>query len=553
MENLSSSRKPVCGFVHEHADGTINTCAERGDHYCKPRADRVVAFFAEVLVHTKSVWARRAFTLEDWQENDIIRPLFGTAVWSPEWKRYIRRYRIAYVILGRKNGKTELAAGVVLYLLVGDDEESAEVYGAAKDTKQAGKVSEVVVRMRELSPPLRKRIIWNKNNRRMSDETTASYYEVITADAAGELGHNPHGVIIDELLTQPDGSLFHALRTAMGTRSQPLMLVISTETDDPDGFAAAQIDEAERVAAEPERAPHVFAYIRKTPMDADPFDERNWHHANPALGSFLSIQSLRDEAIEARNEPARENPFRQYRLNQRVQQVSRWMPLHLWDASAGMVVETSLAGEECFAGLDLASTTDLAAWVLLFPPSGASDCYRVLWRFWTPEAQIPYLDRHTAGQASVWVRQGLLLATEGDWIDFEAIHRQMEADAASFRIRRMGYDPYASPSTVQHAQRIGLDVESIYQGHSLSPALKEIMRLTKAGLLEHGGHPVARWNADSAEVRQDDQERIKLVKPKRNSSGKRVDGMAALADAFRIMQLTVEEANTGGGWMVSVS
>ena len=271
-------------------------------------------------------------------------------------------------------------------------------------------------------------------------------------------------------------------------------------------------------------------------MEADPWDEANWIHANPALGSFLSKEALRQEAMEAKGDPTKENSFRQFRLNQRVQQVTRWMPLHIWDASAGMVDPTKLAGRTCFGGLDLASTTDLAAWALLFPGENGEP-HEVIWRFYTPEAQVPFLDRHTAGQASVWARQGLLVATPGDWIDYETIHRQIEADKARYRLVQVGYDQKEAAATAQFMQSVGLSIEPVAQGFALSGALKEMMRLTKADLLRNGGHPVARWNADSAEVRQDDQERIKVVKPDRKKSGKRIDGIAALANAIQVWQV----------------
>ena len=546
---------PVCGATFDD-----KTCAERGAHYCEPRADRFVAFCAELLVHTAGPYARRRFVLEDWQELEIARPIFGEVIWSKEWRRYIRRYSVAYIVIARKNGKSELAAAMVLYLLVGDDEEAAEVYGAAADTKQARKVYQPVQRMVALSPLLRRRLTENKSSRRIYDDRSGSFYEIITADALGELGHNPHGFVLDEVLSQRDDSLWEAMRTAAGARAQPLFIAITTETSDPASFGATLIDEAERIQQNPRRAPHVFAWVRKTPLDVDPFDEANWYHANPALGTFKSIEAMREQALEARNEPAKENGFRQFQLNQRSQQVTRWMPLHVWDAAAGLVDEDSLAGRTCYAGLDLASTTDLAAWVLLFPPTDDDQVHRILWRFWTPEAQIPHLDKYTAGLASTWVAEGLLRATEGDWIDYEgdpdtgrshhslrgpaalAIHPQITADHQRFRIAAVGYDQAQATATAQHMQSIGLDPTPIYQGFALSPGLKEIMRLTKAGLLEHGGHPVARWNADSAEVKTDDQERIKLVKPQRGASGKRVDGIAGLATAIRVAQIHQPEA-----------
>lgn len=543
----------VCGYTLR---GKV--CRKKGAHYCEPRADKVVRFFAEVLVHTKGIFAGKPFLLDPWQEHDIIRPLFGEVVWDPELRTYVRRYRLAYIVVARKNGKSELAAGIVLYLLVGDDEEGAEVYGAAKDTKQAGKVADVVDQMRKRSRLLNGdrrggRLTFNKNVRRIYDLQTASYFEVITSDALGELGHNPHGSYIDEVLSQPNGDLFNALRTAMGARHQPLMLVITTETNQPHGFGASEIDEAEKVQEDPKRAPHIFAYVRKTPctrdelarvrrqfrgrphlpVSLDPFDERNWYWANPALGSFKRIQTMREEALEARNEPAKENPFRQYQLNQRQQQTSRWMSLPMWDASAGLVVEERLRGRACWAGLDLASTTDLAAWTLIFPDVTGVD---VLWRFWTPEAMLAELDKHLGGQAAVWAREGLLRATEGDVIDFEAIHTQLLADRHQFDIVKVGYDPANAAFTAAWMETHGFDVEPVYQGYNLSGALKEIMRLVKAKRWRHGGHPVARWNAESAEVRQNDEEKLKLVKPQRGASAARVDGLSAASTAVHVWQ-----------------
>lgn len=570
-----SRRGRICRYTF---DGKV--CHRRGPHHCEPRADRAVSFFGEVLVHTKGLFARHAFVLEPWQEFEIVRPLFGEVWWSTEWETYVRRYTVAGICLGRKNGKSELAAGVALLLLIGDDEEAAEVYGAAKTTGQARKVWEPARRMSQLALPLRRRLSVNQHSRRIYDEQSASGYEIITSDAESELGANPHGFILDELLSQRDGSLWDAIVTAEGTRHQPLFLWISTETNRPTSWSASTIDEFERIEEDPARAPHVFAYIRKLPKDdaelarvhriykghphlpvsCDPFDEANWRWPNPALGAFKSYDSMRKRALEAHNEPEKLNAFLQFHCNRRVQQVTRWMPLDLWDASAGMVDEAALEGRPCWAGLDLASTSDLTAWVLWFPPDDpeADEPSQVLWRFWTPEAQVPHLDEHLGGKLTTWARQGYIAVTEGDWIDYWgdpetgvsvnavdgvpdllAIAPQIEADAKRYRIRGVGYDQREATALAQHMQDLGLDILPIYQGFGLSPALKEMMRLTKAQLLEHGGHPVARWNADSVEIKQDDQERIKVVKPQRHNSGARIDGFAALGNAIRCSQIGV--------------
>lgn len=521
----------VCGYSF---DGKV--CIRRGAHYCEPRADKVVAFFAELLVHTKGRWARRAFVLEPWQEHDIIRPLFGEVVWSTEVNAHVRRYRLAFIVLARKNGKSEIAAGIVLYLLVGDDEEAAEIYGAAKDTKQAGKVGEVVERMRQLSPVLSGRLGFNKNSRRVFDEKTASYYEVIPADAKGELGHNPHGVVVDEVLSQPDGTLWESLRTAAGARTQPLFLVISTETDEPVSFGAQMIDEAERIAEDPGRAPHAFAYVRKTPTDVDPWDEKNWAHANPALGSFLSLQALREEALEAKNDPTKENSFRQFRLNQRVAQTTRWMPLHLYDACAGAAAdEGTLAGRRCWGGLDLSATSDLTALAWWFPDAVDEQPgpHQVLWRFWVPEAKVAWLNRHTAGLFEQWVKQGLITATEGDVVDYDVMHAQVLADHRRFRVQALGLDKWNATGTANFCEKGGIPARLVSQtAAGLSAPMKELMRLTESRAWRHQGHPVARWCFDAVQVKRDDQDNIRPVKPDRAKEAKRIDAVPAVVMAI---------------------
>lgn len=546
-------RGPSCGYTFRG-----KRCTRRGAHYCEPRADRAAGFFPAFLVHTKGRWARQPFRLEPWQEHEIIRPLFGEVLWSDEFQTYVRRYTVAWVCVGRKNGKTEVAAGIVLLLLIGDDEEAAEVYGAAADTKQADKVGQVVWRMRELNPTLRNRLTANKQAKRIADPKTASFYDIITSDALGELGANPHGAVVDELLSQPDGSLWAALRTSAGTRTQPLFLGVTTETDDPSSWAAATIDEAERIEEDPSRAPHVFTFIRKLPTTAegldrlrrlypghpdlpvstDPFDERNWAWPNPALGSFLSKESIRREALEAQNEPAKENAFRQFKTNQRVQQTTRWMPLHLWDACGGLVVEEQLIGRECYGGLDLSATTDLTALAWFFPGTP----HILLWRFFVPEAEAKAIEKFGL-PIRQWAREGYVTLTSGNVVDYEAVKAQILEDATRFDVVNIGIDRWNSTWITNWLEEEGIDHALVGQGFmGMSPPMGELMRLVRSRSLNHGGNPVARWNADSIEVKQDPAGNVKPVKPDRRASGRRIDGMVAAFMAVDGWSRAPEEA-----------
>jgi phage terminase large subunit-like protein len=184
-------------------------------------ADKVVAFFERVLVHTKGRYARTPFLLEDWQKTDIVAPIFGTHAYDEQYDEYVRQYRVAWIELARKNGKSELASGFALYGLVADGEESAEVYSVAADRDQASLVFDVARRMVELSPILSKRLTIVASKKRIIDPSTNSFYAVLPGDASGALGTNPSMVLFDEVLTQKDRHLWDAMRQGFGTRRQP--------------------------------------------------------------------------------------------------------------------------------------------------------------------------------------------------------------------------------------------------------------------------------------------------------------------------------------------
>lgn len=539
-------REPACGFT---LDG--RTCRKVGEHLCTPRGDHVVKFFREILLHTKGRWARQPFNPRRWQERDILRPLFATVVWDKESGRYVRRYRIAWIELARKQGKSELLAGIALYLLVADKEESAEIYGCARDRDQARKVFDVALRMVRLSTVLRKRITCKEHSKRLVDEQTASYYEVIAADAAGNLGHNPHGVVFDEVITQPNADLWNALRTAMGTREQPLMIAATTAGDDPQSFARTQHDEFARIAEDPTRAPHVFVYMRNTPADADPWVERNWRHANPALGQFLSLQALRDEALEARNDPAKENAFRQFRLNQWVSQATRWMPMWAWDRNNADLWLTpdwgrdKLLGRECYAGFDLAAKFDLTAWCLLFPGAELDDPHELLWRFWLPEAGLERLDKYNDGKFGRWAKAGWVTVTEGNVIDYDRVIADIAGDAADFAIRGAHCDEWSMwPIINRVAETIGLDPDagelSAYRNtyDRMAPGMDDVFGYVKDERLLHHGNPVARFCFDVCEVRHApyDPNLVRPAKPDRGAIGKRIDAVPTAAMASNAMR-----------------
>lgn len=531
-------------------------CGGVGRHLCQARVDHVRGVFERVLKHTKGRWARAPFTLDPWQRDDVIAPVFGTIEWSVEHQLWVRTYRVLWLEVPRKNGKSEICAGIVLVMLAADGEEGAEIYGAALDTKQAGKVFGVAARMVELSPALSKRLTVYKRNR-ITFEKTGSFYEVVPADAPGNLGHNPHAGIVDEAQEQPDGQLWDAIRQGTGTRTQPLMVAALTAGNRPKSWAADEHAYSIKVAKRPALDPRRFVYIRGVHEKADWLDERVWHDANPALGSFLSLESMRDEAREAKTSLRKQTAFRQYRLNQWVQQATRWLTLAQWDAGAGITPsEEQLRHRPAYGGLDLSSTTDLSALGWIFPPDGykaperastdpddetvideTTDPFVLLSRYYLPADSVQSLLERTNDEAAEWIRDGFLTVTEGNVLDYQAIRLQARRDREIFDVREVGYDPWNATEFIEQrlGEQDGFKVVPVRQGYaSLSPPSKEWERLVVSQRIQHGGNPVTRWMIDNVVVTRDPAGNIK---PDKTKSGEAIDGViSAICGLDRAMR-----------------
>jgi len=531
-----------CGYTFDEVE-----CAAAGDHFCIPRADKAQAFFEEILVHTKGRYVRKKFILEPWQRDDIIRPMFGQTVWSDEFGEYKRRYEIAWIELARKNGKTELLAGIMLYLLVADGEEAAEIYGVARDIKQAHLAFDVAKQMVIYSPVLSKHLQIAEYKKRIYHPRTNSFYQVIAADAKSALGSNPSGVGADEILAWQSGDMWDSLRTGMGSgaRLQPLMVASTTAGADQESFAWQMHKKMEEAITRPddEEFKHIFVYLRNTPMDEDPWDEKNWPTANPALGAFLSWEAMRKQAAEARNNPIAEMAFRQYKLNQWQSSNVRWMNMFLWDkpGNKSTVYPTAAAtmkafeGCECYFGLDLAAKQDLCSICYLFPSADPSYGVDVVWRHWMPEAMVRKLDRLNKGRfMREFVRGGWLTVTEGDVLDFEQFYADIEEDAKRFVILGGDVDKWASEPVIQQMRiRTGIGVDDVFaydnQFANMSDGMHRIFDLVTEGNFRHHGNPLARWCFDAVEAKYkiDDPDLIKPVKPDRMTAEKRIDAVPA--------------------------
>ncbi len=393
-----------------------------------------------------------------------------------------RQFTTAYVEISKKSGKTELAAAIALYMLCADGEQRAEVYGCAADRDQASLVFDVACDMVRLSKALKQFCDIKPSRKTIHFNPTNSVYKALSADVAGKSGVNVSALIFDELWVQKDRKFFDMM--TKGTSDHSICYELHQKAKD--------IIEGRKVD------PTFYPVIYGAEDDDDWTDEAVWAKANPSLNITIDIEKVRAACESAKMMPNEENAFRQLRLNQWVKQTVRWMPMEKWDLCAFPVNEQSLEGRVCYGGLDLSSTTDLTAFVLVFPPEDEDDKYVVLPYFWLPEETLDLRVRRDHVPYDLWERQGFIQTTEGNVVHYGYIEKFIE--------------------------ELGTNVPFGQGYSSMSPPTKELMKLVLEKKIAHGGHPVLRWNVDNISIRTDPAGNIKADKEK---STEKIDGAIA--------------------------
>ena len=488
-------------------------------HYDKKKADRAVTFI-ENLCHTKGKWAGTRFWLLPWQEQ-LIRDIFGIV--KPDGNR---QFRTAFVEICKKVGKSELAAAVALYLLYADNEPSAEVYGAAADRQQASIVFDVARQMVEMSPALMKRSKLMSATKRIVNYGNAGFYQVLSAEVGSKHGFSISGLVFDEIHTQPNRQLYDVLtKYSSDARQNPLHFIITTAGNDRHSIAfelhtkAIDIIEGRRVD------PTFYPVVYGLKDDEDWEDEANWYKVNPSLGYTVDIERLRDAYREAKQNPADEITFKWLRMNMWVSSTTSWIPDAIFMKGNEPIDIRLLEGRDCYAGLDLSSTGDITALVLMFPPRDADEKYILIPYFWVPEETIPQRVKANSVPYDVWEKQGYLLATEGNVIHYDFIEKFICDLAEKYHILEIAVDRWNATHMIQNLEDQGFTMVPFGQGFaSMSTPTKEFYRLLMEGQIIHAGHPVLRWMAGNVVVETDAAENIKVTKAK---SKEKIDGIVA--------------------------
>ncbi|WP_105145650.1 terminase large subunit [Streptococcus suis] len=489
-------------------------------HYDKVKADRAVTFINN-LSHTKGKWAGKRFDLLPWQEQ-IVRDLFGIVKEDGN-----RQFLTAYIEIPKKNGKSELAAAIALYLLYADNEASAEVYGAACDRNQASIVFDVAKQMVQMSRPLEKRSKIMGATKRIVNYSNAGFYQVLSAETGTKHGLNVSGLVFDEIHAQPNRHLYDVLTKGSGdAREQPLFFIITTAGTDRNSICYELHTKALDILNGRKKDTSFYPVVYGLSDEDDWNDEANWRRANPSLGHTIGIDRVREAYQQALDNPAEENVFKQLRLNMWTSSSVAWIPEHVYAKGNYPIQYESLKGRSCYAGLDLSSTSDITAFVLVFPPRFEEENYIVLPYFWLPEDTLELRCRRDHVLYDVWERQGYIKTTEGNVVHYGFIEKFIEELSEIYHIKEIAYDRWNATQMVQNLEGMGLTMVPFGQGYKdMSPPSKELYKLMMEGKIQHGGHPVLKWMGQNVVMRQDPAGNIK---PDKEKSVEKIDGIVAL-------------------------
>lgn len=523
-----------------------------------------VCDFLECLTCSSGVPLR----LMDWQRS-MITEFYGQLIEDEDDPAgsYLRRYQYLYLEIAKKNGKSEIAAGLGVYHLFADGEINGEVYVVSADRDNAGIVFAAAKYMVEQSPALKKRSRIVDSVKTIYDETSGSRLKVLSSEAYSKHGYKPSCVIFDELHAQPSRDLWDVMTFGSGdARRQPVWIVLTTAGDDPDRKSIGwEVHEKalaiyrwrhgardEKAYDDPRWLPIIYGLGLIEDEDElkeiNIYDEDLWRRCNPSLGKTLKLSTIRAQAADAKKSEAAERLFRWLRLNQWIATATvGWIPITIYDKTQWnppgckdwREAVQLLRGKTCYGGVDLSKSTDLTAFVLVFPPQEGLDRWVALPTGWMPLDGIDAREREDHVPYRDWIRAGFLHGCEGDIIDFEAVADAVVQAAQDYDLRMVGFDPYLGATVMQNIrERLAgtvTEVVEIPQGiRSISPPMKELERLIRAHEMLHVHNTAARQCFLNLRCVSDDNENIK---PTKKRSRGRIDITVAWIIAFATAML----------------
>lgn len=503
-----------------------------------------VKTFCENLKCTQGEWAGHTIKLMPWQWEEVILPLFGTLK-----KDGLRQYRYCYLEIPKKSGKSPLAAMLGLYGLCADGEASPEVYIAAADISQASYVFRYAAQMVRENLTLRKRLKIVDSRRRIINLGNNGFMQVLSSESYTKAGINPSMLVFDELHCQSSDELWNTLTSGTDyARKQQVVIAMSTA-----GVYNKQSlwwrvrTKAQQVKAGIIKDPRFLPVLYVADPEKDnPEDEKLWIKVNPSIGHIFTLDKIREEFKEVKNDPIAYQNFLRYRLNFPIRSLKKWMPLQKWDKCAGIVDEESLIGRRCYGGLDLSLKLDMTAFIMVFEPDddGMID---IVCKFYCPEGGIMKRSQVDRVSYDIWQQQGFLTATPGETVDYAFIEKDIVELAKKYDIQQIGFDPWKATSTYNHIMTEfnpmndpnGFQMVEIRQGaKSMHEPAQDLLVNVMNGKIRHGGNPILRWNMDNMVMRSDANENLT---PDKGKAIERIDGGVALIMAWGRMIFAKED------------
>jgi phage terminase large subunit-like protein len=497
-------------------------------YFDEAAADDAVWFISQ-LRHFDSPWTGQPFILTDWQEWDIIRPLFG-------WKcrNGTRRFHEAYIELPRKDGKSALGSAIAALGWMGDNEFGAQVYSAATKEEQARIVWTQARRMVELSPTLKPYMESFKSS--LYCPRLGSTFRPLGRDSRTQDGLSVHLGILDEYHAHKTDEMYQVLATGMGARRNSLLVIITTAGTNPAGPCKQESDRAKRLLQGHVENDTRFAYVT-TVDDVEKWDdETEWKKANPNFGITIVPDIFRDSFNRARQSRLNENAFKTKNLNIWTSQTIRWIQMEKWDSSDGLFDLKRLKGKRCYAGLDLGLTNDVTALVLAYmddaDPNNKEkerDVF-LLCRFWVPEASMDVRYREDGVIYPQWAADGHIQVIPGETTRTDYIRKDLNDLSEQFEISEVAIDRWNAAELSQQLSDDGFQVVKHAQSMSaMNYPCRSFEDLILQRRLKANCNPVLRWMVSNAAIARDGNENIKVVKDK---SGDRVDGVVAACMAI---------------------
>lgn len=503
-----------------------------------PKKAEKVLRFIQLLPHTKGKWAarRQNLALEPWQKFSIGMP-FG---WVHKEKQ-TRRFRTILIFVPRKNGKSIIAGGVGNYMFSMDGEFGAEVYSGATTEKQAWEVFRPAKLMIERTPDLKEYCSIEVNAGNMVVLRDGSRFEPVIGKPGD--GSSPSCAIVDEYHEHQSSDLYDTMETGMGAREQPIMLVITTAGSNIGGPCYQMFRDAQRMLEGSIDTPHLWAMLYTTDDEDDWTSEQALIKANPNYNISIDADFLRARQREAMQSTQKQATFRTKHLNQWVGAKTTWLNIIKWRQCQPRLSLKRLEGRACYAGLDLASKVDIAALLLVFPPTDDDDRWHVHGWYYSPENRVLEMADGNSALYRQFHSNGLLTLTDGDVIDFEAIKEDLRGIASRFDLQQVGFDPWQATQFASEMMDEGLQMIEVRQTvQNMSTPMKEVEALVLQGILAHGDCPVLSWMASNVVAKLDVKENIY---PNKERAENKIDGIVALIIAMSRAITGVETVGFG--------